>query len=284
MKGFIQSDANDAVNLVSTEQSSNERLFGTLPKKTLSPRYSNINKLIKLAENQSLRNEVLQHPIELTTLEMLEAELANQELTSLDLAQLKRSIEHFDRTKATRVNGNVSSTRAESCSSLAQRASIEATLWRWRARRLGLNARKLNFYVDVRKYLIKWAHELSVAIQKDNQKNQKDESLFLHRPGFSALHEEDKLSISKKLNYLDELAAFLNGDRKPSETHPYQRGMSALIKMLSLPDKLNTNSEDSIEPVYKTMPDGECSDNVIRLSLPLSREEFFNSVKKHSNV
>lgn len=231
-------------------------------------RHPNLDKLASRISS-GIEENLLRHPLEINSLEMLEAELANQGITSLRPQ------------KTTIISGDDSLwTRAKSCTSLAQRATLESTVWRWRARRLGMNAKRLRFRVDIRLFLLTWAAELEEALENSHSTDSR--VVFIRKPQLSSSGTDDLQQVRQKLVYLDEIAAFLNGDVR-RRAHPFDRGLDVILKVLSVPGKSSSPGHSSIEPVYTLDGPNDASSELV-LTLPLSRGGFFQAVKAFSNV
>lgn len=265
MKFFRGGSDENRADLASDRQNSDTNPVSNSLLSLLREHYRHPN-LDKLASRISSGVEelLLRHPLEINSLEMLEAELANQGITSL-------------RPQKTTVVSEESSlwTRAQSCTSLAQRATLESTVWRWRARRLGMNAKKLRFRVDIRLFLLSWAAELEEALE--NSHSTDNRVVFIRKPQLSSNGTDDLHQVRQKLIYLDEIAAFLNGDVR-RRAHPFDRGLDVILKVLSVPGKSSSPGHSSIEPVY-TQDGPEDASSELVLTLPLSRGGFFQAVR-----
>lgn len=271
MKFFQDSGDEIRADFAAERQSSDTDLVGNAFSPLLGRSYRNpsIQALADALRCGAPQN-LLQHPLEINALEMLEAELANQCITSL----------RAPKAAAPAPAGRSSLwTRAESCTSLAQRATLESTAWRWRGRRLGIAASKLRFRVDIRLFILSWAAELEQALESSHSSDNR--VVFLRQPQLSSTASDDMQEVRKKLKYLDEVAAFLAGGVR-RRAHPFDRGLDVILKVLSVPGSSGAPGHTSIEPVYSHDSKEGAAGELI-LTLPLSRSGFFEAVRAFSS-
>ncbi len=142
---------------------------------------------------------------------------------------------------------------------LAHQAEHEGNFWRWRALRFGAYSRTFHFLVDVPRYIVWRAHELMeiLSLQGADSIGKSGEGL-INRAAFSRLHAEPRVTIQEELRYLDAFASYLNGAYDNSE-NKFQKGLNLLLKTLTNPRRVPANA--------------------IRVTMPVTREEFFSLVK-----
>ena len=151
--------------------------------------------LIGGAEVVLALRHVLQ-PISLEGLEMLEAELLNQQI----LIQ-----------------------RDASFQTLSQQLNHEVSVWSWRAVRLGMHSKEMFFEVNLPNYILSKAAEL-LSVSKRSS-----ESLLaareLQTPG------SNSSLVLFRLQYLELFAAYLIGKYEKASSR-YQRGLNLVLKTL----------------------------------------------------
>lgn len=116
-------------------------------------------------------------PLDIEQLEMLEAELQNQ---------------------------NILPKLSDSCLSLAQHALHEKNIWRWCARRYGFNSLNIRFVIDIAKYIIRCGEEI-LSISTD------EVEVTLHGPT-----SEYRKSV-EQIQYLDTFADYLTGSMENNQ-------------------------------------------------------------------
>jgi hypothetical protein len=200
--------------------------------------------LIKLRHNMSASEHKpqllrrLSQSLNLDQLEMLEAELINQGIL-LNL----RSAGY----------------------TLAQQVAHEASVWRWRALRFGIEGSALSFQVILPHYLTQRAEELAralcvgVAQPEDSPGN-------LRLPGTVVPTADSCIPSATELQYLDRFAAYLNGEFE-SASNRYQRGLNVVLRAISTPARQ--------EPQSATTPAAV----VLILALPLTMKDFVRGLK-----
>lgn len=138
---------------------------------------------------------LVQTPVSMSQLEMLEAELNNQGLLSKS-----RGFSAF----------------------LHQRALHETGIWRWRAKRFNLPLDLDSFAIDLPRYIAERA--AAITAETDDRRDGGGKTGFLGSPGAAALIAE--------LRYLDSFAAYVYGAfDKPKNR--YQRGLNLVLRVLS---------------------------------------------------
>ncbi|MCB0360224.1 MAG: hypothetical protein KDD44_11330 [Bdellovibrionales bacterium] len=207
---------------------------------------------------------VLPYPVDLNSLEMLEAELINQGYT--ELGRLPHSL-----CSHSEAEHGAFWTRVDGCQTMAQRASLDATVLRWRARRRGYRAHELSFLVDVPRFAVTWAAELLESAT--DAAHDGETVLMLRSPEAYTVHCSDAVEQEAKLHYLNGLAAFLLG-RAESRHTPYARGLKALLRVLVSPNTKQLSSVGSIEPTY---PASRVRSTVV---LPTTRDLFYRALRR----
>ncbi len=183
----------------------------------LLPPSGNLRWLIESKVTHDKFGERLQEPLALEQLEMLEAELRNQAI----LPSLP-----------------------ENTPSLAQAAAVEINLYRWRARRTGVACNKLNFIVDVPRYVASLAVDLTSLLHPERfsitseEENSRTSQRTTWRTVFTT---EDKIRAS--LEYLELFAAYFKG-HFDNPSNGYQRGLNLVLKVLAT--KQTTESISSV--------------------------------------
>lgn len=149
-------------------------------------------------------------PLPLRELAMLEAELTNQ--------------------------GFLRPTRPELIGALAKRASLEGSNWRWRARRM--RAGGLRVLIDVPSYCVAWADELEAALEATLLIDRAASDTEDHLHGLGTPTFADREDLLSKLSYLDQLAAYILGERRRdyacNQDDPRRNvGLDLILRLLS---------------------------------------------------
>ncbi len=112
----------------------------------------------------------------------------------------------------------------------AHRASLDASTWRWRARRMRVKA--VPVLIDVPHYLIRWSEELIASLSAHD--------FVLNNPAQRGDQHPvivDRRDIMAKLSYLNQFAAYLLGVEPRSEL-PFSRGFQALLRVIASGDEI----------------------------------------------
>jgi hypothetical protein len=242
--------------------------------------YSNINLLFEAGQRARMNNaeptSLFSRAIGLNELEMLEAELSNQGLIPKYRKNgcLRRPSSDIEPSARAEL---ILSSRADSCATLAQKASLDAIAWRWRARRSGYKSHEIGFVVDVPNFLLYWAIELSAKLEKSVSVSRRsnDETLFLRTPHVQSNQPENRASIVRKLRYIDAFAAFLLGNSS-TQAGPFQRGLDVVLRALTANRSSSSQIEASIEPRYSKEQKEPSTCNRATCVLPTTRRSFFH--------
>jgi hypothetical protein len=178
--------------------------------------------LCALAENY---DPVKRHEISIEQLEMLEAELRNQGITS--------------------DNGAVY---------LAQIASLDRNMLRWRARRSSIVCPELLFSLDIMAYLMRTACELIASLDGTEPDDQTRSRFLWH-----ALISTREQALTQ-IDYLEQLAFFFDGDESRTSNR-FQQGLTLLLRILIKPERR------------------EAPENAVQVTLPTTSRELLNLLR-----
>lgn len=167
----------------------------------------------------------------LLQLEMLEAELTNQGI-------LASSSEHPF--------------------SLVRQALHETDVWRWRARRLGFDAKQLRFLLCLPHYVVFYAEQLLNDLESASEGTSRIGSQSWH-------HRYDKQSgVLHELKYLERCAAYLCGAFENTEDR-YQRGLNLVLKAICLGSRQATTDDEQ---------------GLLTMTLPLRKQDFYAALRE----
>lgn len=119
----------------------------------------------------------------------------------------------------------------------AHRASLDASTWRWRARRM--RVKSVPVLIDVPRYLLTWSEELIASLSAYN--------IVLNNPaprGGEQPVAADRRDIIAKLTYLNQFAAYLLGVELRAEL-PFGRGFRALLRVIASGEETSLESHES---------------------------------------
>ena len=145
-------------------------------------------------------------PVSVSSLEMLEAELANQMIVP---------------------------TLGEHTPSIAQAAAFEANLLQWRARRFGISGTQIQFQIDLGRYVGYLAVEL-IQLHREMKLSPAHllrGHLSSKRLSWRAIFPSDEI-VRSTLQYLDRFAKYLLADDETAEGR-FQRGLNLVLKVLA---------------------------------------------------
>ncbi|HQH26197.1 MAG TPA: hypothetical protein PLP17_02285 [Oligoflexia bacterium] len=165
-----------------------------------------LSALRRLAERSMCAAAAGERLLSIEQLEMLEAELQNQRLLGRLPAFAK---------------------------SVHQHALQQASIWRWKARRLGVRENDLRFQVNLHQYLICYAEELLYGFETRRSGLRADgppSATDAEREGTQELTPAT-LAV---LQYLNRFAAYLDGQYE-SGRNRYERGLNVVLRVLNTP-------------------------------------------------
>ncbi len=167
--------------------------------------FGSLHRLSEESNQKNFSKRLLTNkPLELNTVEMLEAELTNQGILPVIV---------------------------DSSSTLAQHIAHEVNIWRWRGRRVGTGGAKLHFNVTLAPYLIAKGHQLARYLELDSPIGNDSPSLISQPSNAWRINLGNKSQVTEKLEYLDSFAAYLLGNFNEARDK-YQRGLNIVLKSL----------------------------------------------------
>jgi hypothetical protein len=164
-------------------------------------------------------------PITIEKLEILEAELQNQDIIAI----------------------------SKNSSSLSQHISHQANLWRWQARRSGIRNAELRFLVDLPRYILNEAKILISFLENEENYESLTHPLFTHPGNSWRINPNDKSQIAQKLKLLDNFASYITGQYEKTDDK-YKKGLNSLLGFLTRRPNETIDSSPNKPLINLTLP------------------------------
>lgn len=198
---------------------------------------NSLRQLAASLESASSTNSLIRYrDLNLEQLEMFEAELRNQGIVPGD---------------------------SPSSFSIAQHAVHYAAILRWRAARIGITPPKIDFRVDLPRYILARAEEISSSLAPDSS----DEDLLLRRTDSWGRERETRGQLLQQAEYLGHLAGFLIGQNDHASNR-YERGLSVVLRAVS----------SSADSAPEQVRDG------LEVSLPMTVASFLQLLRSNDSA
>ncbi|OVE80348.1 hypothetical protein BVY02_00425 [bacterium J17] len=188
--------------------------------------------------------------------------------SSLRHASSPLSIEQLEMLEAELSNQGILPKLTENSCSLVQCAVHDSSVWRWRAQRFTVDTPKIDFLVNVPLYTLWRAQELSQILLIDVPgKSENPAKVLKSHSNNWRLRTEDRNALILELEYLESFAGYLIG-QFDEVSNRFQKGLNLILKVLS-----SSSLPLSVGSIKKEK-------NILIVSLPTERHEFFETLKK----